>query len=142
MTNTKQTREPIHFTDPDGTACVRIPLANDRGYAELYADDYAALMAAGISRNWTLNYPSLARTGGSQCYVQCHVPTRYRNKHGNWTAQVVSRLIMQAGAGERVRYADRNPTNLRRDNLYFTSGSARRDFADLNTSTTADEVAA
>lgn len=131
MTNTKPTRHPLYFTDQNGTTCVQLPLANNQGHAELYADDLAALVSCGVSTNWTLNYPSLTRSGGRDCYVQCHVPTSYRNKNGNWTAQVVARLIMQAGAGERVRYVDRNTLNLRRDNLYLTSGAARRNYTDL-----------
>lgn len=39
--------------------------------------------------------------------------------------RVLARTLMGAGRGQRVRYRDRNPMNLLRENLYIVSGPAK-----------------
>ena len=54
----RTTRRPELFNDPDGTCCVRVPLGDGHSFAELYADDYAALLARGVSGNWQITVPN------------------------------------------------------------------------------------
>ena len=121
------TRHPAPFTDPDGTPCVRVPLANGRDHAELYADDYADLIARGVTGNWQAAVPNRVSRSARRPYVQCFIPTTYARPGGlRWTTQTVARLIAQAGNGLRVRYRDGNTLNLRRCNLEIAHGYARR----------------
>ena len=87
--------------------CVRVPLANGAGCAELYEEDYEALMTQGISHKWSLNFNGSGRRG----YVKVCTSNNVRT---------VARLIMKAPAGRAVSYLDGNPLNLRRDNLILT----------------------
>jgi len=130
----RTTRRPIYFTDPDGTPCVRVPLSNGRDHAELLADDYAALIARGVTGNWQHNIPNRISRDGRRSYVQCYVPRRTPSRKGNrWTALTVARLILDAPKGRRVRYRDGNTLNLRRSNLYLQDGFTRLDRDDLLT---------
>lgn len=115
----KATRRPVPFTDPDGTPCVRVPLGNGRDHAELYADDYAALIRGGLTGNWQLNIPNRISRRAQRAYVQCHMPAvRQRADDPNkLTAQTVARRIIGALPGQRVHYRDDNTLNLRRCNL-------------------------
>ncbi len=119
-------RNPETFIDPDGTLCVRIPLANGKGEAEAYADDYANLLRKGITGNWHLNIhrDSIGRV--LHRYIQCPAPTLRTRPNGRQFAnQTVARLIAGIGRGRRISYADGNPLNLRRNNLQVVDGYAR-----------------
>ncbi len=107
MNQSHASRTPIHFL-AEGRHCVRVPLAGDRGHAELYAEDMEALTTAGTSLRWSFN-----SSGNGYAYVKAAT-------HNNM--RTVARLLMQAGPGEQVDYLDGNPRNLRRDNLRTTRG--------------------
>jgi hypothetical protein len=61
-------------------------------------------MAKEVSPRWTLSQAGKVMTG--------------KNK-------TLARLICEAGKGEQVKYADGDPTNLRRSNLVLTDYSKR-----------------
>jgi len=124
----RNTRHPIPFNDPDGTPCVRVPLSDGRHFAELYAEDYAYLIALGVSGNWQHNVPNRITRKGQRSYVQCHVPLVTPSRSGaRWTALTVSRLILGAPKGRRIHYRDNNTRNLRHDNLQLRGGYTRLD---------------
>jgi hypothetical protein len=100
-------REPVRTTDTDGAAIVLVPLANHPKPAKLLAEDFDMLRRAGVSSQWTFN-PS--GKDARYCYVRAQV--------GAWrNLAVVARLIMATGGNHKVRYADDDRLNLRRDNL-------------------------
>lgn len=122
----RTTRHPIPFNDPDGTPCVRVPLSNGKHFAELYADDYAALIARGITGNWQHTIPNRLSRTALRSYVQCHVPRASPCDAGkHHTALTVSRMILDAPKGRRIFYRDNNTLNLRRDNLQLREGYTR-----------------
>ncbi len=122
-------RSPTIFTDPDGTLCVRVPLANSDEFAEAYADDYADLLRKGLTGNWQLNAPNRIGRCRIAGYVQCSAPAEIDGRR--YTIVGVARIIAGAGAGKIVRYRDRNRLNLRRDNLRITRGFSRYSEGDL-----------
>lgn len=83
---------------------VFVPLANSDKAATLDANDFQSLMAKEVSPRWTLSQAGKVMTG--------------KNK-------TVARLICEAGKGQHVKYADEDPTNLRRSNLVLTNYSKR-----------------
>lgn len=116
-----QQAQPEFATDADGQRLVHVALANTQQRATLYAEDYQGLMDAGWSAHWQHTqdgrgnaYPTLGAYNLKG--VDCLVP--------------VARLIAQAGAGQRLSYADGNPLNLRIENLKLVKGSARYGAAD------------
>ncbi len=112
QTRKTPSRQPETFTDTDGVARCRVPLARG-GYAVLDLEDMHAIAAARITWNWYAN-----RHG----YVVTNVP-----RQGVCS---VARLIVGAGDGERVTFADGDKLNLRRANLRVNEGREPRvDFA-------------
>lgn len=95
-------RSPIPAVDDDGRPIFRIPL-NDNTDALVDVSDHQRLTAAGITSRWFIN-----GDGQGRLYVRC----------GNPVA-TVGRLITQACPGDRVRYANGNPRDLRRTNLHL-----------------------
>ena len=83
---------------------VFIPLANSEKAATLDSNDFQSLMAKKVSPRWTLSQAGKVMTG---------------------TNKTVARLVCEAGKGQQVKYADGDPTNLRRSNLLLTDYSKR-----------------
>ncbi len=106
-------REPVRMLDKYGRQVVCVPLAKGLGPAVVDAADYDTLMRLGLSSQWLVNGPAPG-------YVRAPVNGALGSLVG------VSRIIMVAGAGRRVRYLDRNPLNLRRNNLRLVDGYATR----------------
>lgn len=101
--------------DPSGELVVLVPLTKDRTAVTTLAA-FIGLMDAGISPNWCVN-----DNGQGTLYVRCERP---RDFGGN--KMMVARLIAEpASRGFAVRYADRNPLNLRPDNLRLERGQTR-----------------
>ncbi len=101
-------RPVIHTTDTDGRPIVLVPLANG-ARAKLFPRHYERLQRMGIGPNWYLN-----RAGTGQTYVRTHIPAAL----GWGNIAQVSRLIACPGKpGFIVRHVDRDPLNLRLDNL-------------------------
>lgn len=95
-------RPPLYGTDDRGLAVVRVPLASVDAHAILDAADYDALMALGVSPNWSFD-GRIVMAG-------------FRPHN----TQRVARLIMSPPDGEhQVRHRNRNALDLRRDNLFL-----------------------
>ena len=95
-------RVPLYGTDDRGLPVVRIPLANLDAHAIIDVADYEALMALGVSPNWSFD-GRIVRVG---------------LRPGN--TRRVARLIMQPPEGDhQVRHRNRNALDLRRDNLFL-----------------------
>jgi len=105
-------REPRYFHEAD-TLMVAVPLANLAETAELRAEDFQMLLAAGVSRTLYLNFSE------SIGYVRAHLL-------GQNTVSV-ARFVAGARRGEIVHYRDGNRLNLRRENLELGCGKARMD---------------
>lgn len=94
---------------PDGS--VHVPLARS-GEAKAMIDfeDYQYLISLGVSPNWQL-------CGGS-------VAAKIKGQ-----SLLIGRILMDTNAGERVRFIDGNPRNLRRSNMAVQhSGWSIRDY--------------
>lgn len=97
------------------SADIRVPLSNRPGqYATLCPEGYAIAQRLGVGALY------IALDGS--------------RKHGyvTWTdmtapgeAATLARALTGAGKGQRVRYRDRDTTNLRLDNLYIERGAAK-----------------
>lgn len=87
-----------------------VPLnADGRRSAVIWKDDFDFLLTLGVKDSWFT-------TGKADRYVVCKIPGRKgRNIQ-------VSRLMLNAGAGQVVRYRDGDSYNLRRENLYLDCG--------------------
>jgi hypothetical protein len=105
-------REPVFTTDEDGQRIVRVPLNLPGAVATVAEDDFVRLRANGFTDQWTTWHDG--RSGCS--YVVLGV-TGLRG-----SILWVSRLIAEAGRGQRVGFRDGNRLNLRRDNLVVTGG--------------------
>ena len=97
----KPLRLPLRGYDDRGLPVVRVPLASVDAHAILDAADYDALMALGVSPNWSFD---------GRIVMAGFRPLN---------TQRVARLIVNPPDGEhQVRHRDRNALNLRRDNLF------------------------
>lgn len=97
---------PHRTTDPDGHAVVAVPLARGDRPARVDPQDFRRLIDLGLSPAWTFN-----SNGQQNAYVRAMM---------NGKLCTAARMIMNAGRGDQVSYRDGDPTNLRRDNLYFS----------------------
>lgn len=103
------------FHDVHGCAAM-VPLnSGTRGFALIDWDDLQALVESGLTTRWFLN-----DNGQGREYVRCHQV----NASGGLVG--VARVLLGARAGQVVSYHDGNTTNLRRSNLYFDVGRAKR----------------
>lgn len=112
---------PYDGYDPrDGQSVLFVPLGRSGVTAHIDKEDYERLIAAGVSRCWRL-----VRNSAASAYVRAPASREAGN------AVTVARVLLNAGAGQKVCYRDRDPKNLRRDNLFIDKGYARRKDADL-----------
>jgi hypothetical protein len=95
----------LHTVDEGGLRVALVPLGRkgEKGSAIILEDDLAYLESLGLSMRWNRNSgsgvvvaPAGGSTGGS---VQ------------------VSRVLLDLGPGQNVRYRNGDPTDLRRENL-------------------------
>lgn len=110
---------PIRVTSEGGRALAYVPISRG-GVKEacLYLDDYQYLVGLGVSANWqTSGRAVIASSTGGRI--------------------LVGRTLVDAKAGQQVRYHDGNPLNLRRDNLYIKQGgfSIKSDLEQVSVST-------
>jgi len=109
----KALREPVRTRDVDGREIVLVQLARTDKQAKLFAVDWDRLTASGYSANWAWNCRAV----------------RIPNYRTNTLR--ASRLVAGVEApGLRVTHRDRNPLNLRRDNLVVKPVRPRQ--SDLN----------
>ena len=98
-----------------GRALTRVPLGRSQEkYCEIWEDDYRFLLKLGMTGNFNAignNYVTAASKRASGSHV------------------LVARVLLDAGPGDAIRYLDKNPLNLRRENLKLVSGGngIRRD---------------
>lgn len=115
---------PIPFTDEYGMPCLRVPLGNAPGiFAIIDRHRYDDLISQGLTAPWFLN-----GNGTGRSYVRTAVPVEGRRSGTNL---LIARLIIGAGPGSVVRYANGNPLDLRFINLAWRKGKAKG--ADLDT---------
>lgn len=83
-------------------------------FVTLDEPDFDRIVASGIAPRWVLNeaFPGFY-------YVRCYQPD-VAGKLG-----LVARHVLQAGQGQVVKYRDGDRLNLRRSNLYLTTGRAK-----------------
>ena len=109
----------IPITDEHGQPCFHVPMSNAPGiFAIVDQHSYARLRALGLTNTWLLN-----GNGTGKRYVRTAVPTEGRAKG---TILLVARLIVGAGPGTVVRYANGNPLDLRFINLAWRKGKSKR----------------
>ncbi len=115
---------PIPFTDEHRQPCVRVPLTNAPGASAIVDEaSYADLRARGLTGPWFLN-----DNGTGRKYVRTGVPVAGQPKG---TLLLIARLILGAGPGTVVRYANGNPLDLRFTNLAWRKGKSKRTDAAL-----------
>lgn len=95
----------VHTTDGDGHRVALVPLGRTgtKGIAVILEDDLSLLESLGLSLRWNRNHSSgvvVAPAGGS-----------------SGGSVQVSRVLLDLGPGENVRYVNGDPTDLRRHNL-------------------------
>lgn len=101
-------RPPARTLDKDGREVLLVPLANTSATAKVFPEDFQRLMDAGFSPNWCLNCGAV--------------------KVGDWRngVQRLCRLIAQPQGTVRVSMKDKDPLNLRSDNLQVKPYVARK----------------
>jgi hypothetical protein len=102
----RRTITVTHLRDTDGSAIVKVSLINqDNKEAILNEEDFNLLLSLGVSPCWLLTSNLVLSRGKIS----------------------VARIIHDAKAGEKIKYIDGDPCNLRRSNLFITVGSAKYD---------------
>jgi hypothetical protein len=100
-------------TDTDGRDIVKVGLWGKSGReVRLFPEDFQALTDRGYAHGW--------RAFPGKAAQDVRVVFSVRGKQQSLSLR---RIIMGAGKGERVYVRDRNPLNLRRDNLILDRGS-------------------
>lgn len=98
---------PIELIKEGSRIVARVPLGRSGEHkAEIYKEDYDFLVKLGLSGNWNALRASLGLF-----YVVASAYKVASNK------TLVARILLDADAGQSVQYVDKNPLNLRRENL-------------------------
>jgi hypothetical protein len=105
--------------DHDGRDVALVPVHHQRTtvHAKLFAEDWDRLMKAGVTDWWRLQ---VNRPDPLTVYV--YVVVTLGAPH--YTTRPIARFLTDPDPSYCVKYRDRNPLNLRLDNLYITD--ARR----------------
>lgn len=98
--------EITHFLDEDGSALVSVPLTNSDTNVILYESDFNSLYETGLDPRWRLSMGQIIERGRDRVSV--------------------ARLVADAKKGDKIQYLDRNPCNLKRDNLVTAEGNSNR----------------
>ena len=109
----RRKRRAYRFTDRSGNALVHVPLTGG-AVVTVDAADFDRLETMGFTGPWFLN-----SNGKGNAYVRPVLPGIVGN------LGMVSRLILDTPRGKVIRYSDRNPLKLRRDNLVFDDGYSK-----------------
>ncbi|WP_296201619.1 hypothetical protein [uncultured Hyphomicrobium sp.] len=103
---------PIEQVQEGGRLVAKVQLGRDPSLkAEIYQDDLEFLEKLGLSLNWT----ALKMSGA------IYVTANAKNTAGGKV--LVARVLLDAGPGQMIRYADKNPLNLRRENLRIVTSA-------------------
>lgn len=102
----RRMKRPVQVVEDHGREVVLVSVnkAADK-VALIYREDYELLLALGVPPNWVTTPQSMS--------VCC--TGKGARKLG------VARILVDAGAGQRVVYLDGNPLNLKYDNLKLES---------------------
>lgn len=106
------------WTDAHCRTIAKLALSRDHGYAEMLLADYRGLLDIGCTPYLHL------LSNGSKVNPKFYVCINHAER-GNLR---VGRIVSRAGRGERVTYIDRNPCNLRPENLRLGTGRSRLDY--------------
>jgi hypothetical protein len=110
----KAKREPRHtFMNHREVTFVPLGPNGKRGEAILYTSSWNLLMKAGVSPNWTVVGRSVTTNGPRGATL------------------MVARLLTEAGPGEKIRFRDNDPYNLRLENIEVIRGYSRESDSDL-----------
>jgi len=101
-----------YATDYDGVEIALVTVHGSPEPAKLYARDYRIMMKAGLSPHW-----SLTPSSGPQRHRRVHCYSGCALTNSRIGAARIARVIAQADVTERVCHRDKNPLNLRLDNL-------------------------
>jgi len=109
-------RQPTAFTDEFGRAALKVPLDNHgRTHAIVEPHAYQRVLDSGLTGMWFTN-----SNGHGRRYVR----TVTAGSRGTLT--LIARVIMDAGPGEVIRYANGDSLDLRAMNLVSRRGRAKR----------------
>jgi hypothetical protein len=110
---------PIEVADEGGRALARVPLGRNnkyepQRYVEIWKDDFDFLVKLGLSPNWA-------------CYrVKDNRYVTAATRNIERSRALVARVLLDANAGEIIRYVDGNTLNLRRENLRLVESKRGR----------------
>lgn len=126
IAKTGDQRQRVKLTLEGCTIIARVPLKDIRrpgayAWAEIGLAEWFDLIENGADGAWFLNYSGKHDKRG---YVRTSPPVV---SQGAATLVTVGRLVAGAGKGRVVRFKDRNPLNLRRDNLFLNGAFAAPD---------------
>lgn len=103
-------RRPVPFTDDHGTACLQVPLNKHRTeYATIELTDWLELQDLGATGLWCLS-----SNGRGTMRVKTRAPMQAADVPSHI---FVVRLILDLRRGERARFNNGDPADLRRQNL-------------------------
>lgn len=110
-------RRRIKLSLENGGVIAKVPMKDPRSHgatiwAEIELGTLFDLIENGANNAWGINYASKIDRKG---YVKTTTPLR---SLGTATNVTVGRLVAGANKGRSVRFIDRNPLNLRRNNLF------------------------
>ncbi|MET4634922.1 hypothetical protein [Kaistia defluvii] len=109
-------RQPIAFIDEFGMAALKVPLDNHgRNHAIVGPRAYQRVLDSGLTGMWFTN-----SNGHGRRYVRTAAPG------SRSTLTLIARVIMDAGPGEVIRYANGDSLDLRVMNLLSRRGKAKR----------------
>jgi len=92
-------RHPTEATDHDGQRILLVPLANHPKPARIYPEDFQRTLEAGGSPHWFINGGIVKTYGGDRNSV------------------AVARLLIQPTEPVYIGTRDRDPLNIRRENI-------------------------
>ncbi|BCP51751.1 hypothetical protein K32_03680 [Kaistia sp. 32K] len=109
-------RQPIPFIDEFGAEALKIPLdGHGLRHAIVSPRDYQGVLDSGLTGAWFTN-----GNGHGRRYVRTWAPG------SPGTLALIARVILEAGPGEIIRYANGDSLDLRGSNLMIMRGRAKR----------------
>ncbi|MFC5525733.1 hypothetical protein ACFPPA_08245 [Rhodanobacter ginsengisoli] len=115
MNKQKQRAATIFTIDHDGRPIAHVALSGTNQRAKILVEDLERVLAAGYSPCWA--YTCTDR-------IRWYVQARTYNPRGRPRSVTIARLVVQAGKGQVVRYADGDHLNLLPENLLVKKGCA------------------
>jgi hypothetical protein len=123
MIKYKQRSATTFTTDASGRRIAHVSLSGTQDRCKLLAEDLERILSEGYSPWW-----SSTSTGGRHRYVL----VKAANPRKRERSLTVARLVMEAGKGQVVKYADGDRLNLLPENLLVRKGRAIASVAGLS----------